>query len=148
MNSGSSKVPRYFRMLSEAGIRDVLLGLRKEKYYLKRRSGTQFVQEEMLRGKNIGMSGSIQTIFIISITCLSVATLVFILEVGHKNQALFKLCTAINHHCIELLNAMRICFTELPTLLRFTVERSNKCSNAILNYLYRYTWKKTVTLSA
>jgi hypothetical protein len=77
MNSGSSKVPRYFKMLSEAGIRDVLLGLRKEKYYLKRRSGTQFVQEGMLRGKSIGMSGSIQTIFIISITCFSVATLVF-----------------------------------------------------------------------
>jgi hypothetical protein len=105
-NSGSSKFPRYFQLLWEAGVRDVLLGLRKQKYYLKRRVGTQYIQERMLRGTNIGMSGSIQTVFIISIASFSVATLVFLLEIVHVNRLFFKLSTYLIQWCIPSLKAV------------------------------------------
>jgi hypothetical protein len=90
--SGKSKVPRYFKLLLEAGIRNGVTGLRKHKYYLKRRTGTQFIQEYILREPSPGMAGSIQTIFIISIASLSLGFLVFLLEVVYFKFHFFFFC--------------------------------------------------------
>jgi hypothetical protein len=122
IDAGNSNVPLYFKLLLEAGVRNVLLGLRKHKYYLKRRVGTQFVQEEMLIKESVGMSGSIQTIFIISIACLSMATLVFLLEVVYMNKFLFTVYTTLNNTFIKTLDTMRICILRLSTLI-FNVQR-------------------------
>jgi hypothetical protein len=121
-DSGNSKVPFYFKRLFEGGVRDVLLGLRKHQYYLKRRVGTHFVQEGMLREEHFGMSGSIQTIFIISFTCLSIASLVFLLEVIYMNEFLFTLYTTLNDMFIKTADRMQIFVVQLYTF-RFTVQQ-------------------------
>jgi hypothetical protein len=114
-DSKNSKVPLYFKLLLEAGVRDVLLGLRKHNYYLKRRVGTKFVQAEMLKVTIIGMSGSIQTIFIITFACLSIATMVFMMEFAYRNRVLF------NNTVMNTLDTMRICIFQFSTL-KFTVQ--------------------------
>jgi hypothetical protein len=121
MNTGNSKVPQYFKLLLEGGVRDAVLELRTHRYYMKRRVGTQFVQKGILREENIGMSGSIQTIFIISFAFLLTATLVFLLEVIYMNKYLL-FYTFLNSTIIKTVNTIRICISEFSTL-QFTVRR-------------------------
>jgi hypothetical protein len=131
MEPGSSKVPRYFKLLLEAGVREVVLGLRWQKYYLKRRVGTQFVQDTIQREGIVGMSGSIVTIFIISLACLSIATIVFLLELLHVNRALYTRLATL-HHCIKSLKAMQIFTFKIFTFL-FKAGCRKKWSNTISN---------------
>jgi hypothetical protein len=136
MKTGKSKVPRYFKQLLEAGGRDVLLRLRKHTYYLKRRIGTQFVQEEMLKEVVIGMSGSIQTIFIILIASLSIATMVFLLELLHKRKVIFPMFATLIQHCIKWLKAMQIYTIKIMTFLyktRSKMKRSNHFKRILVN---------------
>jgi hypothetical protein len=83
-NVGMSRIPTYFQLLVEAGIRNALKGLRKDKYYLIRRAGSKYVQESLTKSDSVGMAGSIQTIFIILIVSLLVASVIFM------NELLFK----------------------------------------------------------
>jgi hypothetical protein len=136
MKPGNSKVPRYFKQLLEAGGRDVLLRLRKHTYYLKRRIGTQFVQDEMLKEVIMGMSGSIQTIFIILIVSLSIATMVFLLELLHKSKVIFTMFATLIQHCIKSLKAMQICTIKIMTVLLKTrprMKRSNHFKSTLVN---------------
>jgi hypothetical protein len=79
-NAGMSRIPMYFQLLVEAGIRNALMGLRKDKHYLIRRAGSKYVHESLTVSERIGMEGSIQTIFIILVLCLSVASVMFMKE--------------------------------------------------------------------
>jgi hypothetical protein len=86
VNGGKSKVPYYFRQLIEAGIRRGISGLIKHQYYLRRRIGTKYIHESMSEEASVGISGSLQTIFIIVIGSLSVALIVFSVEFVYGNS--------------------------------------------------------------
>jgi hypothetical protein len=83
-NGGMSRVPMYFQLLMEAGIRNAIIGLRKNKYYLMRRTGSKYIRKGLAVIEGFGMEGSIQTIFIILMVSLSIASLVFMNEVLFK----------------------------------------------------------------
>jgi hypothetical protein len=84
-NSGMSRVPLYFQLLIEAGIHNVIFGLRKNKHYLMRRMGSKYVKEGLAGIQEFGMEGSIQTIFIILIVSLLIGSLVFTNEVLYEH---------------------------------------------------------------
>jgi hypothetical protein len=87
-NGGKSKVPHYFKLLQETGIRNAIYGIRQHKRYLMRRQGTTFIQTLMLSNRAYGIAGSIQTIFIISFACLLIATVAFFFELMYKTKPL------------------------------------------------------------
>jgi hypothetical protein len=83
-NPGNSKVPYYFRLLRESGIPGFISDIRRHKFFLQRRIGTRFVKESMPNVTSLGISGSIQTIFMTLIALLSMATTVFFFEIVLK----------------------------------------------------------------
>jgi hypothetical protein len=86
VNGGKSKVPFYFQRLIESGVRQGILGLRKNQLYMARGIGTKYIQNSMPIERNEGISGSIQTIFIVLIGSLSVSLAVFIVEFVYGNS--------------------------------------------------------------
>jgi hypothetical protein len=86
VNGGKSKVPYYFQQLMESGISQGIAGLRKHQYYLKRRIGTNYIHDSISKVENVGISGSIQTIFFILIGSLSVAFVAFNVEFVFGNR--------------------------------------------------------------
>jgi hypothetical protein len=81
MRAGMSKVPLYFKLLIESGIHEGITGIRMHKHYLMRRNGTKLIQVAMSSEFNVGMSGSIQTIFFILVFILTIAAFTFTIEV-------------------------------------------------------------------
>jgi hypothetical protein len=79
-NAGKSAVPYYFKQLIEAGVRQLIIGLRKHSFYLMRRKGSKFVQLSHSTESHLGTTGSIQTIFIIWFAFCLLATFAFIFE--------------------------------------------------------------------
>jgi hypothetical protein len=86
MKVGRSKVLLYFKLLIEPGIREGIIGMRKHKYthYLLRRMGTKLVQLTMSMESNAGISGSIQTIFLILVFSLTIAAFIFTIDLFVK----------------------------------------------------------------
>jgi hypothetical protein len=85
VNGGKSKVPYYFQRLIESGVRQGILGLRKQEFYLRRRIGTKDIQKSIRIEINWGIAGSIQTLFFILIGFLSVSLAVFSVELVYGN---------------------------------------------------------------
>jgi hypothetical protein len=77
---GNSKVPYFFKQLIEAGVRQFIVSLRKQTYYLKRRQGTALVQLAESKQAPQGLKGSIQTIFFIWIAFCLVSSAAFVCE--------------------------------------------------------------------
>jgi hypothetical protein len=110
-NGGKSKVRYYFQQLIESGVRQGILGLRNHQFYLKRRIGTSNVRNSMPKQAKLGISGSIQTIFIILFGSLSVTLGVFTVEFMNGNnffrfsfQTLSIWIRNINYKVVHLLH--------------------------------------------
>jgi hypothetical protein len=95
-NAGRSRVPSYFRLLIEAGVRDGVLGLRKNKFYYKRRIGTKIVQDQESHDGDLGITGSIQTIFFIWLGGLAVAGFTFIAESFPRKETFVVVLSNVN----------------------------------------------------
>jgi hypothetical protein len=83
---GTSKVPLYFKLLIESGIREGITGIRMHKHYLMRRNGTKLILEGMQSESSVGIFGSIQTIFFILLFLLTISLFVFTIELVIKNS--------------------------------------------------------------
>jgi hypothetical protein len=110
IKGGMSKVPYYFQQLIESGVRGGIIGLRKHQFYLKRRIGTSYIRNSMPREATLGISGSIQTVFMIMFGSLSVALAVFTVEFiyGEKSRCFLYptfhlLIRNLNYVCLQLI---------------------------------------------
>jgi hypothetical protein len=92
---GMSKAPVYFKLLIETGIREGITGIRMHKHYLMRRNGTKLIQEAISSESNVGMAGSIQTIFFILVFLLTIAAFIFTIEVIIRNSSFRRTCNAL-----------------------------------------------------
>jgi hypothetical protein len=108
---GKSKVRYYLQQLIESGVRGGIVGLRKNQFYLKRRIGTSYIRNSMPKEANWGISGSIQTVFMIMFGSLSVALAVFTVEFiyGEKSrrflyQTFHLLIRNLNYVCLQLID--------------------------------------------
>jgi hypothetical protein len=125
LEAGMSKVPHYFRLLIESGIREGITGIRMHKHYLMRRNGTKVIQVAMSSESSVGMSGSIQTIFFILVFLLTNAMLTFTIEVIIKNSS-FRKTT-----CIKALKSE---FTKVLTRYEFRSKFAIECKfNSFFN---------------
>jgi hypothetical protein len=106
-NPGKSKVPHYFRLLRESGIPGFISGIRRHGIFLQRRIGTRFVKESMPNVTSLGISGSIQTIFMILIALLSMATTVFFFEFVLKLFKHFIKLGLQRRNCNQLFHLLR-----------------------------------------
>jgi hypothetical protein len=87
-DGGKSMVAHHFKRIFEAGVRNGIISLRKHKSYLQRRVGTGFVHEAISNEANPEISGSIQTVFYITLASLSIANMVFLAEFSFSKQML------------------------------------------------------------
>jgi hypothetical protein len=106
-NYGNPILAQYLRHLLQCGTRSHILRIQSHKYYLERGIGTNLIKElkPMLMG--MGMSGSIQTIFIILVAILVLASSVFVMEILYGRQrfvyslfAQFFTLLAVKVYCI------------------------------------------------
>jgi hypothetical protein len=84
--SGNVILAEYLKHLLQAGIRTHILRIQSHKNYLERRTGTSFIKEMEPPAMGMGMNGSIQTIFIILVAILAVASSVFLFEIMYSRQ--------------------------------------------------------------
>jgi hypothetical protein len=78
---GNRVLAHYLKCLLQAGISSHITSIANDKKYLERRIGTKIIKEmERLAAAGMDMSGSIQTIFIISAGILVLASCVFLFE--------------------------------------------------------------------
>jgi hypothetical protein len=84
--SGNVILAGYLKHLLQAGIRTHILRIQSHKYYLERRTGTNFIKEMEPPAMGMDMNGSIQTIFIILVALLAEASSVFLFEIMYSRQ--------------------------------------------------------------
>jgi hypothetical protein len=78
---GNPILAHYLRHLLQGGIRSHILRMQSHKYYLQRGIGTNIIKELKPTIIGMDMSGSIQTIFIILVAVLLLASSVFLMEI-------------------------------------------------------------------
>jgi hypothetical protein len=88
---GNPITAQYLRYLLQAGIRTHILRIQSHKKYLERRIGTIIIKEMQPTAGGMDMNGSIQTIFIILVAILSLASFVFSFECIHWRRKLIYL---------------------------------------------------------
>jgi hypothetical protein len=105
--NGNPILAQYLRYLLQGGIRSHILRIQSHKYYLERGIGTNIIKELKPTAMGMDMSGSIQTIFIILVAVLVLASSVFLLEILYWRQRniymlvkQFFILLAFKVHCI------------------------------------------------
>jgi hypothetical protein len=106
---GTPILAQYLRHLLQGGIRTHILQIQSHRNYLERRIGTDFIKEQKQTVAGMGMSGSIQTIFIILVAILVLASSVFLMEILYSRRRFmyrlveqFFILLAVKVHCITL----------------------------------------------
>jgi hypothetical protein len=104
---GTPKLAQYLRLLLQGGIRTHILQIQSNRNYLERRFGTDIIKEQNQTVLGMDMNGSIQTIFIILVAVLVLASSVFLMEILYSRRRTlytlveqFVILLAVKVHCI------------------------------------------------
>jgi hypothetical protein len=83
---GTPILAQYLIHLLQGGIRTHILQIQSHMSYLERRIGTDIIKEQKLTVTGMDMNGSIQTIFIILVANLVLASSVFLMEILYSRR--------------------------------------------------------------
>jgi hypothetical protein len=83
---GTPILAQYLRHLLQGGIRTHILQIQSHRNYLERRIGTDIIKEQKQTVAGMDMNGSIQTIFIILVAVLVLASSVILIEILYSRR--------------------------------------------------------------